>query len=291
MDFTTSDGAFTKLTTLTAVTTPQNLYAQWCQELNVSSIGSDADNLDSDDKGFLVRAPSGNPIRPLSEANRLGFSSEGMIEIYKDIPSDTATSVSINIPNTNRMYTTKANVPRMAISFHPTGVDLASIGVKVRLTPQYMLMQGLLQRGGSQSVDFAAKFKYREGFQIALKTENGSASVPIYVMEIGADNATITNQQLLITIKQSDTSTLIIDGDYRYGTLSGTVIDESGHPAQRKIRVYDRLTGNLLAETTSKSDGTYSLPAVINGEMYAVALDDDTPPSLNALIFDRITLD
>lgn len=289
MDFTTSDGAFTKLTTSTTATTPQNLYTQWCQDLNVSSTGSDAGNLDVDDSGFIIRATSGMPLRPSSEANRLGFASEGMIEIYKAFPNDAATNVGINIPNISRMYSTNSNVSRMAISFHPP-YDAGSSGVKVRLTPQYMLMSGDIQRDG-QIVSFAFKAKYREGFQLALKTSNGTATVPIYIFEIGANNSTISNQQQLASINQNDASTLIINGDYRYGTLSGTVIDEAGNPAQRKIRVYDRSMGTLLAETISNSDGTYSLPALINGEMYAVALDDDTPPSLNALIFDRITLD
>lgn len=289
MDFTTSDGAFTRLTTSTTATTPQNLYTQWCQELNVSNTGSDVGNLDNDDSGFMVKTPSGTSIRPSSEANRLGFSSEGMIEIYKAFPNDAATSLNITVPNISRMYSTSSNVARMAISFHPP-YDAGSSGVKVRYTSQYMLMSGDILRGG-QIVSFAFKAKYREGFQLALKTSNGTATVPIYIFEIGVNNSTISNQQQLASINQSDTSTLIINGDYRYGTLSGTVIDEAGNPAQRKIRVYDRAMGVLLAETISNSDGTYSLPALISGEMYAVALDNDTPPSLNALIFDRITLD
>lgn len=287
MEFTTSDGAFTTLSTNRILTTPQVTYEQWCAELGVVSTGTDYASLDSDDTGYLVKLTGKQP-RPSSLADSFGFGSEGTFELFKAQPSAAASSVSLTAPNISRAYTTSANVPRMAISFHPP-YDAGSSGVKVRLTNTTAVMGGSINRGG-QIVNFALRIEYGKTFKLVLNTTNGTAIIPIYVFEIGANNSSISKQQLLDSIQSTDANSLVINGDFSYGLLSGTVLDESGVPAQRKVRCYNRETGQLLVETMSAIDGTYILSAYTLGDMYVVALDDDIAPSLNALILDRIRL-
>ena len=71
--------------------------------------------------------------------------------------------------------------------------------------------------------------------------------------------------------------------------ISGTVRDGAGVGVARVVRVYSRASGQLLGETTSASDGTYTCP-LYGGELeevFVVALDDDAPPDYNAAIIDK----
>lgn len=67
-------------------------------------------------------------------------------------------------------------------------------------------------------------------------------------------------------------------------SLSGTVIDADGNPLVRTVRAYHRLTGRLISETISATDGTWSLPVADTGEHFVVVHDDVK----NALIYDRV---
>lgn len=285
MDFLTSDGAFTKITTSSYSDHPDTIYNNWCTELGLTSTSA---GLDADDTAWLIRVTPGENIRALGATDKLGFSSEGTIEIFKTEPSDSA-SKTITIPDISRSYTTNASTPRMCISFHP-GYDSGSASTKRAQNDRYFLLSGMINRISptNPTVYFALRVEYGVGFTLALKLAYKD-SIPIYVFEIGADNSSITQQSLIATLSSSDANTLMVNGDYRYGTLYGTVIDEAGLPAQRKIRCYDRASGKLLYKTQSNVDGSYAIPALTDGEMYVVALDDDSPPSLNALIIDRIT--
>ena len=288
MNFTTSDGAFTALKTNMDSKTPQQIYEQWCTELAVNPIGSDYTALDGDDTAYLVKL-IGKVPRPSSVADSFGFSSEGMFELFQSTPTVNATSIGLVVPNVNRAYTTSANVPRMAISFHPP-YDSGSIGIKVKLTNNTVLMSGNIERNSGQVVSFALRIAYGKYFKLALSTRNGTATIPIYVFEIGANNSLISKQQLIDSIASTDGKSLVIDGSFSFGFLTGTVLDESGAPAQREVRCYSRETGQLLTKTISSINGEYTLDAYTEGEMYVVVLDDDIAPSLNALILDRIRL-
>lgn len=48
---------------------------------------------------------------------------------------------------------------------------------------------------------------------------------------------------------------------------------KQGVPISCRVRVYNRSTGQLLNETTSKSNGNYILLGVRNGSNYIIALD------------------
>jgi hypothetical protein len=67
--------------------------------------------------------------------------------------------------------------------------------------------------------------------------------------------------------------------------VSGTVT-ESGSPVAKKVRLYDKVTGDLLGEVTSSAvDGSYSIPALGRASTVPMAFDD---PTYNALVYDRV---
>lgn len=57
-------------------------------------------------------------------------------------------------------------------------------------------------------------------------------------------------------------------------TYSGVVKDVVGAGCVRTVRLYNRATGELLATTTSASDGSYSFPRSYGYEVQIVAIDD-----------------
>lgn len=70
--------------------------------------------------------------------------------------------------------------------------------------------------------------------------------------------------------------------------LSGTVKDSSGNFAARTVRAYKRSTGALSdSDTSSASDGAFTLDAADDTVHYVICLDDDI--NENALIFDNLT--
>lgn len=69
--------------------------------------------------------------------------------------------------------------------------------------------------------------------------------------------------------------------------LSGTVKDSSGNFAARTVRAYKRSTGALSdSDTSSASDGAFTLDAADGTAHYVICLDDDLGE--NALIFDNL---
>lgn len=81
---------------------------------------------------------------------------------------------------------------------------------------------------------------------------------------------------------------LTFDPEEFGGSISGTVKEE-GTGVSRTVRLYLRSTGELVGETTSASDGTFSISAA-QDEHYVVALDDTSDSTdYNAQIYDRVT--
>lgn len=67
--------------------------------------------------------------------------------------------------------------------------------------------------------------------------------------------------------------------------VSGTVLDNTGAPAARTVRVYRRDTGALLGSTTSNATtGAYSVASTYSGEVQVVCLDDSGGTVYNDLI-------
>ena len=70
--------------------------------------------------------------------------------------------------------------------------------------------------------------------------------------------------------------------------VAGVTLNDAGIPAPRRVRVYRRSTGALLAAGTSGADGLFELTVDTLDEVYVVGLDDDSGTAYNALIFDRV---
>ena len=53
------------------------------------------------------------------------------------------------------------------------------------------------------------------------------------------------------------------------------ILDDTGSPAVRTVRIYNRTTGHYITQTVSAEDGTYSAEVASAGVQYqAVCLDD-----------------
>ena len=73
-----------------------------------------------------------------------------------------------------------------------------------------------------------------------------------------------------------------------YDYIFRGVIKEKGMPAQRKVMLYRRSSGELINSMISAADGFYYLTTPYNEEHYIVVLDDDSGDEYNALIQDRV---
>lgn len=65
-------------------------------------------------------------------------------------------------------------------------------------------------------------------------------------------------------------------------------ITERGVPVERTVRLYYRLTGALMDETTSSGNGYYYLTTTISGEHFVIAFDDNAGEDYNAVVLDRL---
>ena len=71
-----------------------------------------------------------------------------------------------------------------------------------------------------------------------------------------------------------------------FRALSGHVYDSAGNPISRKVRIYHRLSGNMVVEVTSDpTTGAWGADSYNRTEHYVMVLDD----TKNAMIYDHIT--
>lgn len=68
------------------------------------------------------------------------------------------------------------------------------------------------------------------------------------------------------------------------------ITTELSVPGSYQVRIYDRITGRLVEETWSASDGTFTVTGLANRLYTAIAIDH-TDPLRNAAIVDFITPD
>lgn len=103
-----------------------------------------------------------------------------------------------------------------------------------------------------------------------------------YVDEAIFFTSELTSNDIL-TIYNQSTARYKIDG----------YVTEDGNPVQRKVRIYNRLTGELVYDTTSNIGGIFTMDfkEYDQNEYYAVALDDDDIDVLDAIVHDRLTGD
>lgn len=76
-----------------------------------------------------------------------------------------------------------------------------------------------------------------------------------------------------------------------WGSVSGVVTDASDNPVARTVRVINRASGEMIAETVSDpTTGEYSVLSPLVGEVQAIALDDSAGVLENDLILRTIVV-
>lgn len=74
------------------------------------------------------------------------------------------------------------------------------------------------------------------------------------------------------------------------GSISGTVTDDSGNPAVRRVCLRERRAGIIVRETMSAADGTYSFPNLSTSYVFDVTvMDDDAGTQYNDITVARVT--
>lgn len=109
---------------------------------------------------------------------------------------------------------------------------------------------------------------------------NGS---PFFAASPAREDPVTTHEQIKVFFIQPGTR--VWSPAATQTNVSGTVT-ESGSPVAKKVRLYDKISGDMLGETISSAvDGSYSIPALGRASTVPIAFDD---PSFNALVYDRV---
>lgn len=74
-------------------------------------------------------------------------------------------------------------------------------------------------------------------------------------------------------------------------SLSGTVAYNNVISNNNIVRLYDRQTGTLIAQTTSDTNGNFIFTNILDTSLkYLICLDKNSPIIYNSLIKDRVLL-
>lgn len=138
-----------------------------------------------------------------------------------------------------------------------------------------------------------------DGSMVEMALTSGASAYPTVPWELACVNAVTGSMATTVTLTASSSEpqfALFIPGAPVAASIvvttgtTGSVLDALGNPVAVTVRVYDRVTGALLTETTSDALGEFLTDELPGGttEVQVVLLDDSTP-ALNDLIY-RITL-
>lgn len=125
-----------------------------------------------------------------------------------------------------------------------------------------------------------AKNTYTDSGLLYQKEDSSVERIIIYTDGFGRFN-TLTNGISIVELYKKHIE-VINNLSYFTGTVT-----ENYQPVSRKVRLYLRSTGEFVAETVSKSDGSYELKTPFEGEHFIIAFDADDAPDFNAIIIDR----
>lgn len=236
-----------------------------------------------DDGATLINVP---PLWPNS-ATQAVYSWECGVELvpYPFVGDPTAYSASI--AGVSRYYSKNVGL-RAAIIYHPTGVDSGLTSFTGSYDSGLSVFRAKHNRTG-ENVELVARLIAGRQLDIAIKNSAQAAGLPIKVAVLNGTTVVSVVDIANIALGAVGLVTCLIYG----GTVSGTVVDQAGSPAMRIVRAHERSTGTVIGETSSNSSGQYELPvlAKVGTTMYLVALDDEAPPLINAVIADRIVLE
>lgn len=96
------------------------------------------------------------------------------------------------------------------------------------------------------------------------------------------------NLSKIITGDYNNNTVYTYDITYTNNLISGHVKEKFDY-VQRIVRLYDKKSGELLDETMSNPDGSFTLYKIFDEqEVFALCLDDDAGILYNALIYDNL---
>ena len=186
-----------------------------------------------------------------STFNNLGIFQIGDIGQFNSI--DLQKNELLNEPyNNGKTYIVRSNVSYM--SAYTASVENSDITYELSKTSSQI-----------STIYVAPGFKYGSNNLISQSKVMGMGWFPY------SSNATLT----------SDGSSLFLEIirfllKTKYYQINGTVGNSKQEPIARKLRAYNKASGNLITETTSASDGTYTMNLTVNDPVYVVCLHDST---------------
>ncbi len=276
-----SDEHFTMVDFKTEERTLDAIYGQWAVDVVEPTTPYPA--VGGDDGIALVDAPA------LWSGGRdtIAVAYEGGIEItplyFGSSSSFTPNLASNGIDRYQSMNTGR----RLALIYHPVGVDSGLSEFSGIRNSGAALFRGAHNRTG-EGVKFVARVVRGQRMEIAV--DNTAAAAGVTVKAVVFDGTTVVSVVNVGTIPRG--SRYLIQVTTRGGTVSGTVVDQAGAPAARRVVIHDRETGGVVGRGMSGADGRYSIDvSLLPGKvMYVIALDDEVAPLTNAVIADRVVL-
>ncbi|ASA16423.1 hypothetical protein MMK57_003734 [Pseudomonas aeruginosa] len=261
--------------------TLDELQAEWVSGFEGTTTGYPAAS--GDDGATLINVP---PIWP-NGATQAVYSWECGVELVPYPFGGTPAFYSAGIPGVSRYYSMNVGL-RVAIIYHPTGVDSGLTSFVGSYDAGLSVFRAKHNRTG-ENVEVVARLVRGRQLEIAIKNSVQAAGLPIKVAVLNGTTVASVVDIASIALGAVGLVTCSIYG----GTVSGTVVDQAGEPATRIVRAHERSSGAVLGETRSNASGQYELPVIakVGTTMYLIALDDETPPLINAVVADRIVLE
>lgn len=264
---------------------PDTVYAAWKAAISATAGYTAYGNATGDDGAIFMQAASiwggGNEGVVLSY--------EAGIEFSTDLNVTPTASISSNPAGVSRYYTMNSG-NRIAIIYHPNGADSGLSSLDGGYLQNEIAVMKAVHNRVSENTTLYAQITENNGAVLYIKNA-GNRDIAVYAVVYNDSNAVVGLVYSLGTITQGTTAKVLVSTIAGY--VQGHVYDVAGSPASRVVRVYNRTSGAIVGSGTSDATtGEFSVPVIgeIGDVLYAIALDDDDAPDLNAIIADRITL-
>ncbi|HFJ0418578.1 hypothetical protein ACT52I_11705 [Pseudomonas aeruginosa] len=268
---------------VTSAISLDDIYTAWVTDFEGSTTAYTPSWASTDDGATLLPVPA----LWTGGADRLVVSTECGVEIVPYQFTSASSHYAQTIAGVSRYYSINCGL-RLAIIFHPTGIDSGITSFSGNYNADLALFRGTHNRT-SENVQFVARVVPGRQIDVAIKNTAQTAGLPVKLVVL--NGTTVVSSTDLTTIVQGGV-TLVTCSIYG-GTVSGTVVDQAGQPATRIVHVHERETGSVIGRGRSDSSGLFEIPVIakVGTTMYVVGLDDENSPLINAVIADRIVLE
>ncbi|EED38166.1 TPA: hypothetical protein UN285_000424 [Stenotrophomonas maltophilia] len=275
-----SDQHFTMIDFTLEERTLDAIFSQWAADVvnptPYTAIGGD-------DGISLIDAPALWP----GGRDSLSVAYEGGIEVTP-LYFGAGTSFTANLASNGiNRYQSMDTGRRVALIYHPTGLDSGLSEFSGIRNSVVGLFRGSYNRTG-EGVKFVARAV--AGKRVEVAVDNTAAAAGVTVKAVVFAGTSVVSVADVGTIPRGQR--YLIQMTTRGGAVSGTVVDQAGAPAARRVVIHERETGSVVGRGMSGTDGRYSIDvSLLPGKvMYVIALDDEVAPLTNAVIADRVVL-